>query len=115
SPDDFVAEEQTRGRGIFRRTDFPHLAGAPVCAAPFRFSTLAVSLDRPAPAGDSACEVWEPRVCEPPSRDPQVARSEPKASEPQVARSEPKASEDQRVGAPLAGIRVVHLGVGAVV
>src|SRR2546422_270299 len=26
SPDEFVAEEQTRGRGIFRQTDFPHLA-----------------------------------------------------------------------------------------
>src|SRR5262249_53104733 len=33
SPDEFVAEEQTRGRGIFRRTHFPHLEGAPVCAA----------------------------------------------------------------------------------
>ena len=89
SPDEFVAEEQTRGRGIFRRTEFPHLEGAPVCAAPFRFSTLAVSLDRPAPAAESPCEMWAPRVPERPSRGSRAA--------------------------PLAGVRVVHLGVGAVV
>jgi len=89
SPDEFVAEEQTRGRGIFRRTDFPHLEGAPFCAAPFRFSTLAVSLDRPAPAAGSPLEMFPPRVPESPSRGP--------------------------VGAPLAGVRAVHLGVGAVV
>ncbi len=97
SPDEFVAEEQTRARGTFRRTDFPHLEGAPVCAAPFRFSTLAVALDRPAPAVESPCEKWAPRAPEPPSHTPQVAR-------------EPAAT-----GLPLAGVRVVHLGVGAVV
>ena len=89
SPDEFVAEEQTRARGLFRRTDFPHLEGAPFCAAPFRFSTLAVSLDRPAPAAESRSETFPPRVPERPSGAP--------------------------AGPPLAGVRVVHLGVGAVV
>jgi crotonobetainyl-CoA:carnitine CoA-transferase CaiB-like acyl-CoA transferase len=89
SPDEFVAEEQTRRRGIFRRTGFPHLVGAPFCSAPFRFSTLGVSLDRAAPAAGSPCEMWEPRAPEPP--------------------------DGASVGAPLAGVRVVHMGVGAVV
>src|SRR5262245_57331132 len=67
SPEEFVAEEQTRGRGIFRRCGFPHLEGAPFCSAPFRFSTLAVSLDRPAPAPGSPLPVFPPRVPDRPS------------------------------------------------
>jgi benzylsuccinate CoA-transferase BbsF subunit len=90
SPDEFVAEEQTRGRGLFRRTDFPHLEGAPFCAAPFRFSTLAVSLDRPAPVPESPLATFSPCV---PERPP----------------------ERPTAGPSLAGVRVVHLGVGAVV
>lgn len=89
SPEEFVAEEQTRARGLFRQTDFPHLEGAPFCVAPFRFSTLAVSLERPAPAPESRCEMFPPRAPEAPSRE--------------------------SLDAPLAGVRVVHLGVGAVV
>ncbi|HXK22925.1 MAG TPA: CoA transferase [Myxococcota bacterium] len=90
SPDAFVADEQTRVRGIFRRTAFPHLEGAPLCAAPFRFSTLAISLDRPAPACDTPYAPLPPRASVAPSR------------------AAPG-------GSPLAGVRVVHLGVGAVV
>ena len=48
---------------IFRRTDFPHLAGAPFCAAPFRFSTLAVALDRAgARRRSSPCQPFAPRA-----------------------------------------------------
>ena len=90
SPDDFVAEEQTRGRDTFRYTAFPHLENAPFCAAPFRCSTLDVSLDRPAPPLDAPDEGFAPRAAREPAAGP--------AS-----------------GAPLDGLRVVHVGVGAVV
>ena len=54
TPDDFAAAEQTRVRGYFRRTDFPHLGGAPFAVAPFNFSRTPVELRRPAPALDAA-------------------------------------------------------------
>ena len=94
SPDDFVEEEQTRGRGIFRRSAFPQLEGAPFCAAPFRFSTLGVSVERPAPAPDAPC--------------PEL----PERALPEAAAGGAAGSPE---GPPLAGLRVVHLGVGAVV
>src|SRR5436309_1765125 len=44
TPEEFVAEEQTRVRGYFRKTGFPHLGDAPLAPAPFHFSrTPAVS------------------------------------------------------------------------
>ena len=50
TPEEFVAEEQTRLRGYFRRPGFPHLEGAPVAPAPFNLSRTAAVLERPAPA-----------------------------------------------------------------
>ena len=38
TPDAFVAEEQTRVRGFFRKTGFPHVGAAPFAASPFNFS-----------------------------------------------------------------------------
>src|SRR5437667_162056 len=89
-PGEFVAEEQTRVRGYFRTTGFPHLGGAPFAPAPFNFSRTPVVLSRPAPgcgADDGAG--FAPR-----------ATSTPSGGTP---------------GPPLAGMRVVNLGVGAVV
>jgi len=37
TPEEFVAEEQTRVRGYFRVTGFPHLGDAPFAPAPFNF------------------------------------------------------------------------------
>ena len=53
-PDDFVEEEQTRGRGYFRRTGFPHVGAAPFAAPPFNLSASPATLARPAPAPDAA-------------------------------------------------------------
>lgn len=94
APDEFVAEEQTRVRGVVRRCGLPPLEGAPFCTAPFRFSTLGVAVERPAPAVGSFCVPF-------PSRSPE-------APSPGTPTGEPS-------GPPLAGVRVVHLGVGAVV
>jgi crotonobetainyl-CoA:carnitine CoA-transferase CaiB-like acyl-CoA transferase len=53
TPDEFVESEQSRKRGYFRRTGFPHLGDAPVAVAPFVFSSTPVELRRPAPSLDS--------------------------------------------------------------
>src|SRR5438477_5740696 len=82
---EFVAEEQTRVRGYFRATGFPHVGGAPFAPAPFNFSRTPVVLSRPAPgcgADDGAG--FAPR-----------ATSTPSGGAP---------------GPPLAGMRVVNLG-----
>src|SRR5207237_253564 len=50
TPEDFVAEEQTRTRGYFRRTGFPRLGDAPFAPSPFNFSRTPAVLARPAPA-----------------------------------------------------------------
>src|SRR5262245_13283824 len=49
-PEAFVAEEQTRVRGYFRRTGFPHVGDAPFAPLPFNFSRTPAVLERPAPA-----------------------------------------------------------------
>ena len=49
SPEEFVEEEQTRARGYFQRTGFPHLGNAPFAGAPFIFSSTSVGVVRPAP------------------------------------------------------------------
>ena len=49
TPDEFAESEQTRTRGYFRRTAFPHLGDAPFAIAPFNFSATPVELRRPAP------------------------------------------------------------------
>jgi crotonobetainyl-CoA:carnitine CoA-transferase CaiB-like acyl-CoA transferase len=87
-PEEFVAAEQTRVRGYFRRTGFPHLGDAPVAPFPCVFSRTPVDLRRPAPAPDEDGPGFEPR-------QPSAVRA---AAPP-----------------PLAGMRVVSLGVGAVV
>jgi crotonobetainyl-CoA:carnitine CoA-transferase CaiB-like acyl-CoA transferase len=90
TPDDFVAEEQTRVRQYFRRTGFPHVGDAPFAPAPFRFSATPVVLRRPAPA---------------PAEDDPVGFL-PRAPEP---------LSDLLPRPPLEGVRVVDLGCGAVV
>jgi crotonobetainyl-CoA:carnitine CoA-transferase CaiB-like acyl-CoA transferase len=88
-PEDFVAEEQTRLRGFFRRTGFPHLGDAPFAAAPFVMSRTPVAIRRPAPAPGEDSEDFPARVW-------------------------PAAGDGP--GTPLlAGMRVINLGVGAVV
>src|SRR5262249_55402935 len=49
-PERFVIEEQTRHRGFFQRTGFPHLGDAPMAPGPFNFSVTPTSLRCPAPA-----------------------------------------------------------------
>jgi crotonobetainyl-CoA:carnitine CoA-transferase CaiB-like acyl-CoA transferase len=88
TPDEFVAEEQTQVRGYFRRTDFPHLDGAPFAPAPLNFSATPAVLARPAPAPGSDAGGWDARVPAP------VSGEQPRPA--------------------LAGLRVVNLGVGAV-
>jgi crotonobetainyl-CoA:carnitine CoA-transferase CaiB-like acyl-CoA transferase len=88
-PVDFVAEEQTRTRGYFRQTGFPHVAAAPFAPSPFNFSATPAVLARPAPApGADEAEPFPPRVPE----------------EVKPAR-----------GPALAGVRVVDLGVGVAI
>jgi len=91
TPDEFVAAEQTRVRGYFRRTGFPHLGDAPFAPAPFNFSRTPCTLARPAPAPGADDGDFPPRTPEPPAAP---------------------AGDD---AAPvLAGLLVVDLGVGAV-
>lgn len=89
TPEEFVAAEQTRVRGYFRRTAFPHVGDAPFAPAPFNFSVTPTTLTRPAPApGEDDREGF-------PERPPLVASG---------GTGEP----------PLVGMRVIDLGVGAV-
>lgn len=85
-PEDFVDEEQTRVRGFFRRTAFPHVGEAPFAAPPFNLSATPATLRRPAPAAD--------------------------AHDPGFGRRETTDRPGAAGGAVLAGIRVVDLGVG---
>jgi crotonobetainyl-CoA:carnitine CoA-transferase CaiB-like acyl-CoA transferase len=87
-PEAFVAEEQTRSRGYFRRTGFPHLGEAPFAPSPFNFSRTPSALARPAPASGEDTGGFGPRHDE-----------------------RPVGGE----GAVLAGIRVVDLGVGVAI
>ncbi len=89
TPDQFVAEEQTRVRSYFRRTGFPHLAGAPFAPGPFNFSQTPAVLRRPAPAFGE----------------------DDRAGFPRRAAEAPSGNGD---GPPLRGMRVINLGVGAV-
>ncbi len=88
TPEAFVAEAQTRARGYFQRTGFPHLGDAPMAQGPCNFSRTPGSLRRPAPAPGSDDAALPPR-------DDVVARD--------------------GAGAVLAGVRVVDLGVGVAV
>jgi crotonobetainyl-CoA:carnitine CoA-transferase CaiB-like acyl-CoA transferase len=89
-PEEFVDEPQTRARGYFRRTGFPHLGDAPFAPSPFNFSRTPAVLARPAPAaGGGDAKGFGPRAAEP--------------------------GRGGAGGRPLAGIRVVDLGVGVAV
>jgi crotonobetainyl-CoA:carnitine CoA-transferase CaiB-like acyl-CoA transferase len=89
TPDEFVVAEQARVRGYFQRTGFPHLAEAPFAPAPVNFSATPATLRRPAPRpGEDDRSGFPPRAAE-------EARSGPSQ-------------------APLAGMLVINLGVGAV-
>jgi len=90
-PEDFVREEQTRGRDFFRHTGFPHVGDAPMARGPFNFSATPTALRRPAPVQSEPDVFAEAR-----------ANDEAPAS----------AAGDRPV---LAGIRVVDLGVGVAV
>jgi crotonobetainyl-CoA:carnitine CoA-transferase CaiB-like acyl-CoA transferase len=89
TPDEFVVEEQTRVRGYFRRTGFPHVGHAPFAITPCNFSETPVVLRRPAP---------------------QLGEDDPTPLPPR--RTEPlSGNADHPL---LAGTRVIDLGVGAV-
>src|SRR5438876_999243 len=77
-------------RGYFRATRFPHLADGPFAPAPFNFSRTPIALSRSAPD---------------PGADDRQDFSARGAAVPNGGTS----------GPPLAGMRVVNLGVGAVV
>jgi len=90
TPEEFVAAEQTRVRGYFRTTGFPHGGTAPFAPLPCNLSRTPAALRRPAPApGAGDLAGFPARAPEPPAG---------------------KAS-----GPVLAGVRVINLGVGAVV
>src|SRR5438445_130764 len=91
TPEEFVAEEQTRVRGYFRRTGFPHLGDAPFAPAPFNFSRTPAVLERPAPAPGAASE----------------------GSFPPRAPGRPGGDGPQRPA--LAGLRVIDLGCGVAI
>jgi crotonobetainyl-CoA:carnitine CoA-transferase CaiB-like acyl-CoA transferase len=89
TPDEFVGEEQTRVRGYFRKTGFPHLGDAPFAPVPINLSASPAVLRRPAPApGEDDAAGFAARAAAPASGAPEAM--------------------------PLAGVRVVDLGVGAV-
>ena len=90
SPDEFVAAEQTRVRGYFRMTGFPHVGDAPFAPSPFNFSRTPSVLARPAPAPGADDGDFPPREPEPPAVP---------------------ASDEAPI---LADLRVIDLGVGAV-
>ncbi len=89
TPDEFVAEEQTRGRAYFRHTGFPHVGDGPFAPAPLNFSATPLVLRRPAPPpGADDPSGFTPRAAEPVSGG---------AAQP-----------------PLAGMLAINFGVGAV-
>ena len=90
TPEEFVAEEQTRLRGYFQCTGFPQLGNAPFAPFPCQLSRTPATLRRPAPAPGE-------------NDDSGFAPQEPSGA---------AASSD---GPPLAGLRVVSFGVGAAV
>lgn len=105
TPEQFVAEEQTRVRGFFRNVDFPHLAGAPFAPLPVNFSASPATLRRPAPAPGDDDPRW---------RDSE--RHGSTAADASIATlPPPPVSADGAPVPPLAGIRVICLGVGVVV
>jgi crotonobetainyl-CoA:carnitine CoA-transferase CaiB-like acyl-CoA transferase len=90
TPEEFVSAEQTRVRGYFRRTGFPACGDAPFAPFPCNLSRTPATLRRPAPVlGEDDHLGFPPRT--------------------------EQAGEGVAGGPVLAGVRVVSLGVGAVV
>ena len=89
TPEEFAAEEQTRLRGLFRRTGFPHVGDAPFARSPFNFSRTPAVLSRPAPEPGEDTGGFPPRTA-----------------------GMPAGGGD---GPVLAGIRVIDLGVGVAI
>ncbi len=126
TPDEFVAAEQTRARGYFRRTGFPHLGDAPFAVAPLNFSVTPIELRRPAP--DLASDGVGPSV--PAATLARVEalrphgegqgegmRSARSTTSPPRPLPHPPPSPEVASGegtAPLAGMRVVVFGYAAV-
>src|SRR5947208_637243 len=70
TPEEFVAEEQTRVRGYFQKTGFPHLGDPPPAPAPFHFSRPPPVPPRPPPAPGAPDEgSFPPRAPGRPSGD----------------------------------------------
>lgn len=102
TPDEFAAAEQTRTRGYFRRTDFPHLGDAPFAVAPFNFSATPVELRPPAP------------VLTAPVESPLSHREESKPARPSPNSERTDALGASDVRPVLAGLRVLVFGYAAV-
>jgi crotonobetainyl-CoA:carnitine CoA-transferase CaiB-like acyl-CoA transferase len=101
TPDEFAAAEQTRVRGYFRRSAFPHLGEAPLAVAPFGFSATPVELRRPAPAHPGAADSGD------------TIAPTPRVAEGRERRATSDTGSAGR-GAPLAGLRAVIFGYAAV-
>jgi len=115
TPDEFVAAEQTRVRGFFRRTGFPHVEAAPFAPTPVNFSATPIVLRRPAPppgeddgrgfaegAGGSAGDAANP------------TGSAAAVSARGTRHGGADAADAGPAGLPLRGVLVINLGVGAV-
>jgi crotonobetainyl-CoA:carnitine CoA-transferase CaiB-like acyl-CoA transferase len=111
TPDEFVTEEQTRARGFFRETGFPHLEGAPFAPLPFNFSRTPVSIRRAAPT--SADAAGEGDVSHFSNLGNVGFSAEAKLEKWETSPSLPAADAGTR-GPVLKGIRVVGLTCGAV-
>jgi crotonobetainyl-CoA:carnitine CoA-transferase CaiB-like acyl-CoA transferase len=98
TPEDFVAAEQTRTRGYFQETRFPHLGEAPLASPPWRLSVTPARLRRPPPgAGEDDTRGFTARP------------------EPGTATCERAIDSGETTSRPvLSGTRVINLGVGAV-
>jgi crotonobetainyl-CoA:carnitine CoA-transferase CaiB-like acyl-CoA transferase len=96
TPEDFVVAEQTRARGYFRQTHFPHLGEAPVASPPWRLSATPARLRHPPPAaGEDDADGFAAR--------PAAATRDGTVDPVELACT-----------TVLAGTRTINLGVGAV-
>src|SRR5574337_1781324 len=74
TPDEFAAAEQTRARGYFSATGFPHLGEAPFAPGPFHFSRTPSALRRPAPRPGQDDGDFTPRAATQPASAAQQLR-----------------------------------------
>jgi crotonobetainyl-CoA:carnitine CoA-transferase CaiB-like acyl-CoA transferase len=116
TPEEFVACEQTRARGYFLATGFPHAGDAPFAASPWRLSATPARISRPAP--EPGEDDWA-GLAEP-AEQAQAVRASSGASALERPRETPhealrEPTRDPPDGEPpLAGLRVIDLGVAAV-